>query len=544
MCGIFAYITNDSDINNPKNMYNETFIKKQFKKGQSRGPESSEMIIKNYHDTVLFLGFHRLAINGLDELSNQPMCIDGIYLICNGEIYNYKALSKDIKLKTNSDCEVIIHMYKMYGIEYLFELLDGVFAFILYDTNIEKVYIARDPYGVRPLYFHNNCGMTFASEIKQINCIGVNIKQFEPGSFMELSLEKKSYPTILRQQRFSSFGFSKMIFNNLYDIYGILYQGLYNAVKKRVVGTTDRPVACLLSGGLDSSTIAALTNSFLPKGTLETYSIGLEGSPDLMYAQKVADHLGTIHTSIVLTEDEFFNAIPEVIKAIESYDTTSVRASVGNYLVGKYISEHSNAKVIMNGDGADELMGGYRYFNHVPNFTEFDRECKRLLTDIQYFDVLRSDKSTSSHGLEPRTPFLDFKLIEYYLNIPSDIRNHNLQKKQEKYFIRQVINKYDPDLLPKDVLFRKKEAFSDGVSGLHKSWFQIIQDRVKDEVIKDIHYEHNTPITLEQKYYRQIYESYYTGFSHLTPYFWMPKYVNATDASARTLHLYMVTTAL
>ncbi len=131
-----------------------------------------------------------------------------------------------------------------------------------------------------------------------------------------------------------------------------------------------------------------------------------------------------------------------------------------------------------------------------------------------------------------------FIVIEHYLNIPSDIRNHNVQKRQEKYFIRKVINKYDPDLLPKDVLFRKKEAFSDGVSGLHKSWFEIIQDRVKDEVIQDIHYEHNTPITLEQKYYRQIYESYYLGCSHLTPYFWMPKYVNTTDASARTLSLY------
>jgi asparagine synthase (glutamine-hydrolysing) len=538
MCGIFAYITNDVNINDPKNMYNETFIKKQFKKGQSRGPESSEMIIKNYHDTVLFLGFHRLAINGLDELSNQPMCIDGIYLICNGEIYNYKALSKDIKLKTNSDCEVIIHMYKMYGIEYLFELLDGVFAFILYDSNIEKVYVARDPYGVRPLYFHNNCGMTFASEIKQINCIGVNIKQFEPGSFMELGLEKKTYPVVLRQQRFSSFGFSKMIFNNLYDIYGILYQGLYNAVKKRVVGTTDRPIACLLSGGLDSSTIAALTNSFLPKGTLKTYSIGLEGSPDLMYAQKVADHLGTIHTSIVLTEDEFFNAIPEVIKAIESYDTTSVRASVGNYLVGKYISEHSKAKVIMNGDGADELMGGYKYFNHAPNFTEFDRECKRLLTDIQYFDVLRSDRCISTHGLEPRTPFLDRSFVQVYLSLPAELRSHVYNKQPEKFLLRGCIGFMNKDLLPEEILLRTKEAFSDGVSSESRSWYTIIEEKaskINFDVVSKTVYIHNPPKTNEQRYYRSLFEEYYPHCGYVIPYFWMPKYIEATDPSARTI---------
>ena len=157
MCGIFAYITNTPDINVPTNIYNEKFINKQFMKGKSRGPESSNSITCNYIDTFVFLGFHRLAINGLDEVSNQPFFIDGIYLICNGEIYNFKQLAKNFQMKSNSDCEVIIHIYKEYGINYLFELLDGVFAFILYDTNIQRVFVARDPYGVRPLYFHKRC---------------------------------------------------------------------------------------------------------------------------------------------------------------------------------------------------------------------------------------------------------------------------------------------------------------------------------------------------------------------------------------------------
>jgi asparagine synthase (glutamine-hydrolysing) len=178
------------------------------------------------------------------------------------------------------------------------------------------------------------------------------------------------------------------------------------------------------------------------------------------------------------------------------------------------------------------------YFHACPNSSEFNTECRRLLENIHCFDVLRSDKSISSHGLEPRTPFLDLDLVNYYLNIPSNVRDHNLQKRQEKYFIRQVINNHDPELLPKEVLFRKKEAFSDGVSGLNRSWYQIIQEKVTNEIISEENYMYNPPITKEQKYYRSIYESYYPNCAHLIPYFWMPRYVTATDASARSLELY------
>ena len=187
------------------------------------------------------------------------------------------------------------------------------------------------------------------------------------------------------------------------------------AVMKRVVGTSDRPIACLLSGGLDSSLTTALVNKYYKSvgGELETYSIGMEGSEDLRHARIVAKHLGTKHTEIIMTPEQFFEAIPDVIRDIESYDTTSVRASVGNYLIGKYIAEHSKAKVILNGDGSDELTGGYIYMLKAPDSIEFDRECRRLLSDIYLFDVLRSDKSMSCHGLEPRTPFLDKYFVDY-----------------------------------------------------------------------------------------------------------------------------------
>ena len=519
MCGIFALLGSKE---NPD---------EHFKKGSKRGPEFSKLV--NYNG--IYLGFHRLAINGLNEESNQPLYYGNSILICNGEIFNYKELISKYNLNvfTGSDCEVIPALYeKLLGHSFINEL-DGEFSFILIDKLNKYMLIGRDPYGIRPLYMNQyNGSYCFASDLEQMKCLPLqNITHFKPGHLMRIDLTNFDNITDIKYYIVNE----KYIENYEEEYYRLLCE----AVKKRII-TCERKIACLLSGGLDSSLVAALASRYCKEIgiELETYSIGLHDSEDLKFAIKVASHIGSKHTQIVVTEDDFYNSIPDVIKDIESYDTTSVRASVGNWNVCKYIKEHSEAKVILNGDGADELMGGYMYFHACPNSKEFDIECKRLLQDIHCFDVLRSDKSTSSHGLEPRTAFLDLKLIEHYLNIPSDIRNHNLQKKQEKYFIRQVINKYDSELLPKEVLFRKKEAFSDGVSGLHKSWFQIIQDRVKDEVIQDIHYEHNTPITIEQKYYRQIYESYYLGCSHLTPYFWMPKYVNATDASARTLSMY------
>ena len=204
---------------------------------------------------------------------------------------------------------------------------------------------------------------------------------------------------------------------------------------------------------------------------LETYSIGLEGSEDLKYAQLVADFLGTKHTNVIVSETEFFQAIPEVIYAIESYDTTTVRASVGNYLIGKFIKENSEAKVIFNGDGSDELMGGYIYFNSCPNSSEFDKECKRLLNDIHYFDVLRSDRCISTHGLEPRTPFLDYTWVNAYLSIEP---NQRFQAgKIEKYLFRNAFQRLKPEILPEDILWRNKEAFSDGVSSLNRSWYEL-----------------------------------------------------------------------
>jgi asparagine synthase (glutamine-hydrolysing) len=547
MCGIFGIINSDVSCE---------ILNKYFNEGSKRGPEFS--ILKSYNNVTL--GFHRLAINGLNQESNQPFEIDNIYLICNGEIYNYKelAIQNDIKLTTDSDCEIILHLYKKFGIEYTLNILDGVFAFILYDLNNKKTYIARDPYGVRPLYyFSENIVLGFSSTLKCINNIvnnQNNIENFIPGNYMIVDNQTMENKFI----KYTYFPCRNVKYENNIKLYYDIINNIENAVKKRVIGTTERPIACLLSGGLDSSLIAALVNKEIQNNNikkmtqkkLKTFSIGLEGSEDLKYAKIVAEYLKTDHHEIIVSNEDFFNAIPEVIENIESYDTTTVRASVGNYLIGKFIKENSDCKVIFNGDGADELMGGYLYFKKAPNSYEFDKECRRLLKDIHMYDVLRSDRCISNHGLEPRTPFLDRGWVEFYLSIDRELRYNSSIDNCEKYLIRKSFDIMMPELLPKKILWRTKEAFSDGVSSLKKSWFSIIQDNIeknyefKENIIQTIvdykenNISNNIPDTHEKGYYRYLFNKDYIGCDHLISYYWMPKYVNANDASARTLDCY------
>ena len=438
------------------------------------------------------------------------------------------------------------------------------------------MYIARDPFGVRPLYYGTNRSILgknryyFSSELKSMYNLIIDkttITNFTPAQFMVYNINNG------KTENYNYFSFTSQ--NRLYplikptdmnDIDVVNENLLYDtvkyisyAVKKRV--KCDRQIACLLSGGLDSSIIAGLVNRYYNteqsygknQYTLETYSIGMVNSPDLINARLVAKHLNTNHTEIVLTQEEFFNAIPEVIEKIESFDTTTIRASVGNYLIAKYIKNNSNAKVIFNGDGADELMGGYIYMSEAPDEYEFDRETHRLLSDMYMYDILRSDKSISCNGLEPRTPFLDRNWSDFYLGIDRKLRYETTQNKCEKYIIRQAFTEHDPTLLPQEIIWRKKEAFSDGVSSNELSWSDIIKSNIQklydtnleirdslNNILLDYakSQEKNSPQTLEQAYYRMIYNHYYKFTDHLTPYFWMPKYVHATDASARTLAIY------
>lgn len=606
MCGIFSLLNHNSILHGK-------LIEDAFNNGKGRGPENS--VLTNIMMLALF-GFHRLAINGLNDEANQPITQKDIAVICNGEIYNYKELTRSLNIdnNTDSDCEIIIHLYEQFGIEHTLQLLDGVFSFILIDNRKfteSKIFVARDPYGIRPLYMLNRTNKKllnpiygFASELKQLIpiCNELNekdlqnmyrVEQFIPGTYSSFILstnEDKYWKLLTKNTIYHKIGFYTPLhltnnISNTHSYEQILNDiriHLINAVEKRCINS-DRQIACLLSGGLDSSLITALVNDYHIKHNLpqlETYSIGIENSEDLINARTVSDYLNTKHTEIIISEKDIIDAIPNVIYDIESFDTTTVRASIGNWLIGKYISDHSKAKVIFNGDGSDELMGGYLYLSHANNCYEFDKECKRLLENIYTFDVLRSDKCISSHGLEPRTPFLDRAFVQYYMSLSPEIRfNTNgiySKNKMEKYLIRSAFsdNKYilnrNNNLLPDSIMWRRKEAFSDGVSKQSRSLYTIIQeftdkhfnDNVKPKYKKllakkkYLNYtniyshisNHNnemnntnpdlTPTTSEQYYYREIFEKHYPEHSHIIPYFWMPKYVNATDSSARTLSIY------
>jgi len=516
----------------------------------ARGPEAARVTTVKGMGT---LGFTRLAINGLDSTGMQPMRHEDRTWMCNGEIYNWRKLSAEysIQNKSGSDCEVLGELYEIFckrgiPLEGFFRALDGVFSFVLLDEGRQQIIVARDPYGVRPLYsgIARNGQMAFASEMKALTPICAKIEAFPPGHYLLIDLASSEDATAVP---YHTIPFLK---NPSYGLDGVekaaeaVKKALDSAVEKRMM--TERPVAALLSGGVDSSLVAALVAERLRAAgapPLHTFSIGMEGSTDLFYARKVAAHIRSKHTEVVLTADDFFAAVPEVIRAIESYDTTTVRASVGNWLVAKAIAENSDCKVVFNGDGADEVWGSYLYFNAAPSDHAFEEESRRLLQDIHMFDVLRSDRSISSHGLEPRTPFLDKQFVATAMSVCTGLRRPVPNARCEKWLMRKAFD--GTNLLPSDVLWRRKEAFSDGVSGKERSWYEIAQE--KAAALLGPGWEKNTTDglgvarTAEQQYYRDCFLKAY-GKENMyvnVPYFWMPKWVKGvTDPSARTLAVY------
>jgi len=540
MCGIFC-VLNGTSFGGSKEK--NDYVERAFKKGIPRGPEKSTLLTK---DNIIF-GFHRLAINGYGtDTSDQPLMKNNCTLICNGEIYNWKELIEMCQLdcSSGSDCEVIIALYKKYGIKETLNLLDGVFAFILVDHDAELMFVARDSLGIRPLFMWRNTVyldvVVFASELKMGSSLlrpRMEPKPFPPGHLMVLNYTQKGYLYKEPKPFFEIKSIPNNSIQSLAQTDRLIHDSLVAAVSKRV-DNTDRPIACLLSGGLDSSLICSIVVRIFKEkygeegaARVNTWSIGMEGSEDLKYARKVADFLGTTHNEIKCTEEEFLSAIPEVIYAIESNDTTTVRASVGNYLICKYIRTNSNAKVIFNGDGSDELTGGYLYMHYAPDAVEFDIECRRLLHDIHLFDVLRSDRSISSNGLEAR-------FIQSYLSIPVSLRYHPSRDQPEKYLLRHAFSK--GEYLPDEVLWRRKEAFSDGVSTQKKSWFEVIQDRAQLICERDLKLR-VSGAEAEKRYYNHLFTEKFGSVQYneaVMPYKWMPKFINATDASARTLPIY------
>ena len=518
-----------------------------------RGPEQLEVYRSNTaNGTEMAMGFTRLAINGLNPKGMQPFHLGSITWMVNGEIYNYQQLAQEhgLDLKTGSDCEVVGHLYAKFvnqenGLETLFRALDGVFALTIWDADRQQLVVARDPYGVRPLYMSQGKAFCVASEIKAFPQDSA-VETFQPGHFAVASF-KEDYNSLLVQPYHSIPFLKNPSLIDYESAKAAIYHALLTAVRKRV-HCTERPIGALLSGGIDSSLIAALVQMVLKeegKPPLKTFSIGFEGSEDLRHARMVAEHIGSDHYEIVATPDQFFGAIPEVIEAIESYDLTTVRASVGNYLVSKYIKNNTGCKVIFNGDGSDEIFGSYLYFYRAPTDTEYEAEVSRLLKDIHMFDVLRSDRCISSNGLEARTPFLDRQFVATARSIPTQHLRPVISKKVEKQILRDAFA--GTGVLPEAVIKRRKEAFSDAVNGAEVSWKDEILKRVEPLVPQDWEGKGDTK---EQAYYRLLFDNTKAkralGVSHASQnpnpncqYRWLPRWSGeTTDPSARTLSIY------
>jgi asparagine synthase (glutamine-hydrolysing) len=524
MCGIFAAIESKKE---------RGFLESHFEKIKHRGPDNSTYV--NVDDHVQ-LGFHRLAINGQTDISNQPFFIDGVWLIANAEVFNHVELESryGFSMQTESDCEVIIHMYKAFGIERTLKELVAEFAFLLYDTIEDEIIIARDHLGVRGLYVgtDDQGGRYIASEAKAISFCD-DLMQFPPRHYW--SSKTLSYTA------YYDLDFAMHSDQREETHLAQINRLFTKAVKDRMM--SDRKIGCLLSGGLDSSLVSAIVaRAAEDPRDIETFSIGLEGSPDLIAAQKVADHIGTTHHSVVFTEDQFIGALRDTVYITGSFDVTTIRASVGHQLISNWIKENSDVKVLFTGETIDE-MGSYLYFQQAPDPESFQDEAIRLLEDIHYFDMLRGDRSISSAGLEARVPFADKEFVEYFMGIKPEQRMFDGTQRIEKYLVRKAFA--HEDLLPDEILWRRKNGFSDSVSDKKKSWSAIIQEYV-DRIISDEEFNtekqrftHNEPKIKEAYFYRKVFESFYGQFDLSTPYQWLPKWCGeVSDPSARVLEIY------
>ena len=533
MCGIFFYQSKKDNLS----VKDIDRLIINFNKIQHRGPDNSNYIIVNDNT---FIGFHRLSINDVSENGNQPFVFEDndSYCICNGEIYNYLELSKkyNVDLKTSSDCEVLFPVYKKIGIEKLCNEIDGVYSFLIFEKQSNKITFARDIIGVRPMfYFDNENELIVSSEGKAIYELNSNFSPFPPASYYENGIIKMH----TNIDTWFNYQAKQIDDSTMEELYSMIRKTFDEGIEKRML--SDREIGCLLSGGLDSSIVAAiLQKKCKERGkNLRTYSIGFKDATDLINAKRVANYIGSEHHEVIITKENALNSLHDVVRTLESWDTTTVRASTGMYLLSKYISELGKDIVIFSGEGSDELMQGYLYFHYAPNHVDARKESNRLMNDLYMYDVLRADRTTANFGLELRVPFLDKDFMKLMCSIPCNIICPLY--KAEKYLFRKAFD--STELLPKDILWRTKEAFSDGVSSKEDSWHNIIKNNV-DNLIEINNFDVNTLDkhlvfnSSEEKYYRLCYEHNYSGNNNLLNYYWMPKWIKLNDPSARELDIY------
>ncbi|MFD2564579.1 asparagine synthase B [Aquimarina rubra] len=481
------------------------------KRIRHRGPDWSGI----YADEKAILAHERLAI--VDPVSGkQPLFSEDkkLVLAANGEIYNHSEIRKQFEGKynfqTESDCEVILALYKEKGTQFLDDL-NGIFAFALYDAEQDSYLIARDHMGIIPLYMGWDQNGTFyvASELKALEGVCTKIELFPPGHYLD---SKKGELTKWYIRDWSDFDAVKENQTSIDE----LRQALEDAVHRQLM--SDVPYGVLLSGGLDSSVTSAIAKKYSEKRVesgdtteawwpqLHSFSVGLEGSPDLAAAQKVADHIGTIHHEIKFTIQEGLDAIKDVIYNLETYDITTIRASTPMYLMARVIKS-MGVKMVLSGEGADEIFGGYLYFHKAPNAQEFHEETVRKLDKLHMYDCLRANKSLAAWGIEGRVPFLDKEFMDVAMRINPQDKMINGER-MEKWVIRKAFESY----LPESVAWRQKEQFSDGVG---YSWIdtlkEVVETEVTDEQMSNAHFRFpiQTPQNKEEFYYRSIFEGHF-----------------------------------
>ena len=500
-----------------------------FYKTIARGPDLSRML--SVGDGYLM--FHRLTIMGLEKSGMQPFERNGDAVVCNGELYGFRKMRDELfsgyDFKSGSDCELLLPMYQRYGTD-MFQMLDAEYALILYDHKSDSLIAARDPIGIRPLFygFDADGKVLFSSEAKNLIGLCDTIKPFPPGHYWKDG-EFVQYTDLTSVKTYSE--------DEIDAVCQKINEKLTLGVVKRL--DADVPLGLLLSGGLDSSLVCSIANKYLPH-PIRTYAIGMVGDAiDLKYAKQVADYLGSDHTEVMMTPQEVIGSLRNIVRILETYDITTIRASVGMYLVCKYIHENTNIRVLLTGEISDELFG-YKYTDFAPNEEEFQKEAKKRIDEIYMYDVLRADRCISSNSLEARVPFGDLDFVKYVMSINPALKMNRFGK--GKYLLRRA---FEGDYLPHDILYREKAAFSDAVGHSMVDQIKAYAEKLyTDEEFaeRSAKYTFATPFTKESLLYRELFEAEYPGQAHMVKDFWMPNRTwegcNVNDPSARVLANY------
>lgn len=495
----------------------------------SRGPDDERII--DLKDGVL--GFQRLSIMGLTPEGMQPFELDGNYVVCNGEIYGFRKMrdeliSKGYSFRSDSDCEILLPLYKEYGTD-MFSMLDAEFACIIYDHEQHTFIAARDPIGIRPLYYgFDGDTIVFASEAKDLVKICKKIMPFPPGHYYKDG-GFHCYCDITSVEN--------VIHDDIETVCANIHDKLVAGVKKRL--DADAKVGFLLSGGLDSSLVCAIAQRESDK-PIRTFAIGMDTDAiDLKYAKQVADYIRSDHTEIIITREDVIDALEDVIHLLGTYDITTIRASMGMYLLCKAIHEQTDIRVLLTGEISDELFG-YKYTDFAPSAEAFQAESVKRVSELHMYDVLRADRCISVNSLEARVPFGDLDFVRYVMSVEPGMKLNKYNK--GKYLLRHA---FEGDYLPHDILYREKAAFSDAVGHSMVDHLKEYADNYYSDEEYELlltKYSHARPFTKESLLYREIFEKYYPGNSEMVVDFWMPNKewegCNVNDPSARVLSNY------